>query len=94
MLHTSLPSVLRGHDPKDFFKVWKENCLIGEDLNFDKENALPLGDGQDKKKALSGKEKKTQNGSKVQPGGLKSFPVPASLAQRAPSLVRVLTVCR
>jgi Timeless protein len=78
--------VLRGHDPKDFFKVWKEKCLIGEDLNFDKENALPTRDGQEKKKAAASNEKKTQNGSKVQPGGLKNFPVPASLAQRAPSL--------
>lgn len=28
-------SVLRSKDPKDFFKIWKENCLIGQDEDPD-----------------------------------------------------------
>lgn len=24
-----------GHEPKDFFQVWKDNCLIDQDLNLD-----------------------------------------------------------
>ena len=26
---------LSGHEPKDFFQVWKDNCLIDQDLNLD-----------------------------------------------------------
>lgn len=25
----------RSHDPKDFFKIWKENCLIGQEEDPD-----------------------------------------------------------
>ena len=76
----------RGHDPKDLFKVWKENCLIGDDLNFDKENIVQHStqNNKDMKKNNSNtQEKKTlmlsQSASEVS----KNFPVPPSFAQRS-----------
>ena len=71
---------LREHDPRDFFRVWKEKCLIGDDYSLQKENAPPSNESESN-------SKHSVVGSKVQPSGLKSFPVPASLAKRAPSQV-------
>ena len=71
---------LREHDPRDFFRVWKEKCLIGDDYSLQKENAPPLNESENSMKH-------SVVGSKVHPAGLKSFPVPASLAKRAPSQV-------
>lgn len=81
----------RGHDPKDLFKVWKENCLIGDDLNFDKENVMQPSQSQKnketKKNNLSVHDKKTVNASGNGPGQQDSFPLPQSFASRNPVVV-------
>lgn len=82
----------RGHDPKDFFQVWKENCLIGDDLNFDKENIVQLLSIKNKDINRSyatqqDKDKKTIIPSKNVTGDSKSIPLPPSFASRNPVLV-------
>jgi hypothetical protein len=81
----------RGHDPKDLFKVWKENCLIGDDLNFDKENVMQPSQSQknkgNKKNNLSVQDKKTVSASGNAPGQQDNFPLPQSFASRNPVVV-------
>ena len=102
-----LISFNRGHDPKDFFKVWKENCMIGKDLNLDIDkdaSSSPIKVEQEAKNNFKNKNKNVNdhvgNSKKLVSGatrnqstsGLGSLSIPKALSQRAPVVVRTCII--